>query len=252
MITESAEPVRELDKSGRTIRDMFAAVAPRYDLLNRLLSGWLDVWWRRVAARALALGPGTRVLDLCAGTGDQAVAVGKHGPRVAAADFCLPMLALSPPKFDRLRQKGGGSARPLAADALELPFPDASFDGATVSFGLRNVADLDAALAEIHRVLAPGGRVAFLEFAVPRLPVIRQSYLFYFQRICPGIGKLMSDRGSAYSYLSRSVPEFAQRDTFVDAMRHAGLEQGSWKDLTVGIVCLYQAVKPQNPATSPR
>jgi len=246
--TPGTETVSDLDKSGRTIRDMFAAVAPRYDLLNRLLSGWLDTWWRRISARALSLGRGTRVLDLCAGTGDQAVAVGKRGPQVAAADFCVPMLALSRRKFDALRARGGGSARPLAADALELPFPDDSFDGATVSFGLRNVADLDTALAEIHRVLVPGGRLAVLEFAVPRLPVIRHLYLFYFRAILPWIGKLVSARGSAYGYLSASVLEFAQRGEFVAAMGRAGLARGSWQDLTLGIVCLYQAVKPTHPS----
>jgi len=230
-----------LDKSGRKIRDMFAAVAPRYDLLNRLLSGWLDTVWRRRSARALGLGRGARVLDLCSGTGDQATAVGKRGPQVAAADFCLPMLALSRRKFARLAARGGGSARPLAADALHLPFAATTFDGATVSFGLRNVADLGAGLAEIRRVLAPGGRLAVLEFAVPRLPGVRQLYLFYFRRVLPFVGRLLSPSRSAYTYLPASVVEFPQRDRFVDALAAAGFADGRWRDLALGIVCLYQA-----------
>jgi demethylmenaquinone methyltransferase/2-methoxy-6-polyprenyl-1,4-benzoquinol methylase len=237
-----ARGAARLDKSGRAIRDMFAAVAPRYDLLNHLLSGSLDRLWRRRSARALGLGAGARVLDLCSGTGDQAMAVGRRGARVAAADFCLPMLALSRRKFRRLAASGGGgAARPLAADALRLPFAPSAFDGATVSFGLRNVADLGAGLAELHRVLAPGGRLAVLEFAVPRLPGVRQLYLFYFRRVLPAVGRLLSHRGSAYDYLPASVLDFPQRDGFVDALAAAGFEDGSWRDLALGIVCLYQA-----------
>ena len=230
-----------LDKSGRAIRDMFAAVAPRYDLLNRLLSGWLDTAWRRCSARALGLRAGSRVLDLCSGTGDQATAVGRRGPQVAAADFCVPMLALSRRKFARLAAGGAGSARPLAADALRLPFAAATFDGATVSFGLRNVADLGAGLAEIHRVLAPGGRLAVLEFAVPRLPVVRSLYLFYFRHVLPFVGRLLSPSNSAYSYLPASVLEFPQRQGFIDELEAAGFTEGRWRDLALGIVCLYQA-----------
>jgi demethylmenaquinone methyltransferase/2-methoxy-6-polyprenyl-1,4-benzoquinol methylase len=230
-----------LDKSGRAIRDMFAAVAPRYDLLNLVLSASLDRGWRRRAAQALGLGPGARVLDLCAGTGDQAVAVGRRGPRVAAADFCVPMLAPSRRKFRRLAARSPGAAWPLAADALELPFADGTFDGATVAFGLRNVADLGAGLAEMHRVLAPGGRLAVLEFAVPRLPGVRHLYLFYFRRVLPWIGRMLSHRGSAYAYLPASVLDFPQRGGFVDALAAAGFAEGRWRELALGIVCLYQA-----------
>lgn len=234
-------PGSGLDKSARAIRDMFAGVAPRYDLLNRVLSGWLDTVWRRRSARALGAVPGERILDLCSGTGDQATAVGKGGARVAAADFCVPMLALSREKFRRLEAGGGGPARPLAADALALPFPDRAFDGATVSFGLRNVSDLAAGLAEMHRVLRPGGRIAVLEFAVPRLPVVRHLYLFYFRRVLPAVGRWLSHRGSAYSYLPASVLEFPQRRGFVEALEGAGFRDGRWRDLAFGIVCLYQA-----------
>jgi demethylmenaquinone methyltransferase/2-methoxy-6-polyprenyl-1,4-benzoquinol methylase len=233
-----------LDKSGRAIRDMFAGVAPRYDLLNHLLSAALDHGWRRAAARALGLGAGARVLDLCAGTGDQAVAVGKRGPRVAAADFCLPMIARARGKFARLaRRHGAGRAAPLVADALALPFPPAAFDGATVSFGLRNVADLDAALAGLHRALGPGGRLAVLEFAVPRAPWVRGPYLFYFRRVLPAIARMLSPRASAYCYLPASVLDFPQREGFLAALGRAGFDTGAWRDLALGAVCLYTATK---------
>jgi demethylmenaquinone methyltransferase/2-methoxy-6-polyprenyl-1,4-benzoquinol methylase len=240
MTADALDEATGLDKSGRAIQDMFAGVAPRYDLLNHLLSGALDTVWRRAAARALGLGPGARVVDVCAGTGDQAVAVARRGPWVAAADFCLPMLAPARGKFARLgRRRGAGGAAPLAADALSLPFRARGFDGATVSFGLRNVADLGAALGELHAVLAPGGRLAVLEFALPRAPWVRGLYLFYFRRILPWIGRLLSPRGAAYAYLPASVVAFPQREGFVAALAAAGFIEGAWRDLALGVVCLY-------------
>lgn len=237
-------PAPPLDKRGETIRDMFAGVAPRYDFLNHLLSGALDHLWRRAAARALGLGPGARVLDLCAGTGDQAVAVGKRGPWVAAADFCLPMLVLGRGKLRRLgRRRGAGGAAPLVADALALPFAAGRFDGATVAFGLRNVADLDAALRQLHAALGPGGRLAVLEFALPEAGWVRAPYLFYFRRVLPAICRLLSPRASAYVYLPASVIGFPQRAGFVAAMRGAGFAGCAWRDLALGAVCLYTGRK---------
>jgi demethylmenaquinone methyltransferase / 2-methoxy-6-polyprenyl-1,4-benzoquinol methylase len=238
------EAAATLDKSGRAIRDMFAGVAPRYDLLNHLLSARLDVVWRRRAAAALDLAripPGAPVLDLCCGTGDQATALGRRGARVAAADFCVPMLALARRKFRR-----AAAPRPaaLAADALALPFPARRFAAATVAFGLRNVADLDAALAQLAAVLAPGGRLVVLEFAVPRARPLRALYLFYFLRLLPWIGRLVSARGAAYSYLPSSVLEFPQRRDFLDRMAAAGFADRSWRDLSAGIVCLYSGKVP--------
>jgi len=236
----AADPV--LDKSGLAIRDMFAGVAPRYDLLNRLLSGRLDVLWRRRATAALEICPGDPVLDLCCGTGDQAIAVAARGARVSAADFCLPMLALARRKYQRLA-KAPGHRRPhgLAADALALPFADRSFRGATVSFGLRNVADLDAALRELHRVLAAGGQLVVLEFALPRNPLARRLYLFYFRHLLPRIGGWLSPRGSAYTYLPESVLEFPQREGFRQRLSQAGFDRSAHRDLTLGTVCLYSA-----------
>jgi demethylmenaquinone methyltransferase/2-methoxy-6-polyprenyl-1,4-benzoquinol methylase len=237
-----SEAAAGVDKSGHAIRDMFAGVAPRYDLLNHLLSASLDVVWRRRAAAALALPPGAAGLDLCCGTGDQAAALYRRGARVAAADFCVPMLALARRKFGRL---AAPRPAPLAADALALPFPERRFDGATVSFGLRNVAGLDAALAQLARVLKPGGRLVVLEFALPEARSLRALYLFYFRRLLPWIGRLLSPRGSAYTYLPESVLEFPQRQGFLDRMAAAGFTETAWQDLSFGIVCLYRGSLPR-------
>jgi demethylmenaquinone methyltransferase/2-methoxy-6-polyprenyl-1,4-benzoquinol methylase len=237
-----AEPTTPaLDKSGHAIRDMFAGVAPRYDLLNHLLSASLDIVWRKRAAAALGLPPGAEVLDLCCGTGDQATTLGRRGARVAAADFCVPMLAIARKKFARM---DGPRPAALAADALALPFPQRRFQGATVSFGLRNVADLDAALRQLAGVLRPGGRLVVLEFAVPTVPPLRGLYLFYFRKLLPWIGRLVSHRGSAYNYLPESVLEFPQRQGFLDRMAATGFTELSWDDLSGGIVCLYSGRIP--------
>jgi demethylmenaquinone methyltransferase/2-methoxy-6-polyprenyl-1,4-benzoquinol methylase len=235
-MSETTTTAAPLDKSGKAIRDMFAGVAPRYDLLNHLLSASLDVVWRRRSAVALGVPPGAEVLDLCCGTGDQATALRRRGARVAAADFCVPMLAIARHKFAKT-----AAPRPaaLAADALALPFPARHFEGATVSFGLRNVADLDIALGQLAEVLRPGGRLAVLEFAVPTFPPLRGLYLFYFLRLLPWIGRLISDRGSAYNYLPSSVLGFPQRQAFLDRMAAAGFTDLTWENLSGGIVCLY-------------
>src|SRR6202158_6070625 len=206
----TAAPAGGLDKPGRAIRDMFGAVARRYDLLNHLLSAGLDRWWRRRAAAALQLppgppgSPGPLVLDLCAGTGDQALALRRGGARVAAADFCLPMLALARRKFRPRRRQSAGAVpppRPLAPHALALPLPPGRSAARAMAFGLRNVADLDLALRELAAALAPGGRLAVLEFAVPQAAPLRALYLFYFRRVLPWIGRRLSDSSSAYDYL---------------------------------------------------
>ena len=215
---------------------MFGAAAPRYDLLNHLLSGALDFVWRRAAAREIRDASGEPVLDLCCGTGDQAVTLEKHGRRVVAADFCIPMLALARPK---------GIERLAAGDALSLPFPDDTFSAATVSFGLRNVVDLDEALAEIARVLVPGGKLVVLECTLPRRQPVKGLYRFYFERVLPKVGSLLSPNGSAYSYLPASVREFPEREAFTARMLASGFSSAGFRDLSLGAICMYSGRTPE-------
>ena len=244
MPTATAPPrdALPLDKEGERIRGMFARVAHRYDFLNRVLSGWIDLIWRRKLARRLSLPAGSRVLDLCSGTGDQSLALHRRGYRLTAADFCLPMVYRSLPKFAPLAVP---RPQPLQADALELPFPDRGFDGATVSFGLRNVADLDRALGELARVVRPGGEIGVLEFTVPLRQPLRGFYLFYFRQILPRIGAWVSGDREAYRYLPESVLEFPQREGFLARLAAAGFEQGRFESLSFGILCLYLARRSQ-------
>jgi demethylmenaquinone methyltransferase/2-methoxy-6-polyprenyl-1,4-benzoquinol methylase len=231
---------KALDKRRTEIQRMFSDVAPRYDLLNRLLSARRDVAWRRASAEALNVVPDSLVLDLCCGTGDQALAVHRYQARVFAADFSLSMLNFARQKFDT-----ADPPRPygLAGDTLQLPVVDGRFAGLTVSFGVRNVEDLQAALQEMVRVLAPGGTAAILEFATPTGKLFRQLYLLYFIHLLPRIGSWISPRGSAYQYLTESVLSFPQRQDFLDEMTQAGFTHTAWQDLSGGIVCLYTGTK---------
>ena len=228
---------------------MFGRVARRYDLLNHLLSASLDRVWRRKLAAALVLPPGSRVLDLCCGTGDQAIALRRPGIEIVAADFCLPMLALAAPKFQAAGRaasgrSGGSNGLPepslLNADALHLPFPDQSFHAATVSFGLRNVADLDCALAELARVLRPGSELGVLEFTVPTWQPLKGLYLFYFQHLLPKVGSFLSKDPTAYTYLPSSVLDFPQREGFTARLAAAGFESTTSTSLSGGILALYR------------
>ena len=236
-----------LDKSAQSIRGMFAGVAPRYDRLNHLLSGSLDRLWRRRSATAVASAPDGPVLDLCCGTGDQAVTLERLTHRqVVAADFCLPMVALGRPKFVLAK---GHPPMPLVADALALPLLQERFAAVTVSFGIRNLADLDRGLGQMRDALKPGGRVVILEFALPRWFGVRQIYSLYLRLILPILGKVFSSSGPAYAYLRDSVMQFPQRSEIVGRMENAGLVDAGWKDLSLGTVCLYQATRPEETAT---
>ena len=221
---------------------MFAGVAPRYDLLNHLLSGALDMVWRRRAAAALGLGAGARVLDLCCGTGDQAAAIARRGAgggggRLLPADARPGAAEVRPA---RRAARGRARWRPTPSPCR---FRRRCFDGATVSFGLRNVADLDRGLGELARALRPGGRLVVLEFALPANRALRGLYLIYFRRVLPWIGRLLSPRGSAYRYLPASVMEFPQRRGFLERMAAAGFAEPAWRDLAGGTVCLYSGTR---------
>ena len=220
------------------VQQMFSDIAPRYDLLNHLLSLNIDRAWRVKALRALAWRdrPQGTYLDLCAGTLDVGAMLTRQsgfGGFVVGADFAVPML-----------QHGNGKAlrsvlSPVGADALALPLGDASVDGAIVAFGIRNVADLDAGLREVCRVLKPGARFVILEFSTPRLAPVRWGYHAYFHNVLPLIGRLVSGHRSAYTYLPMSVAHFPTGDELADRMRRAGFATVTWQPLTLGIAAIH-------------
>lgn len=236
-----------VDKASRQVRRMFASVAHRYDLLNHLLSLSIDRYWRRVVRRRLfsALPAGRRLLDLCTGTGDLALALAS-GSRVVGCDFCRPMLEIGAGKA---RSRGfEETVRFVEGDALAVPFPDGSFDGVTIAFGLRNLEDFRAGLREMARVLRPGGVLAILEFSIPTLPLLRQLYLFYFTRVLPRIGALISGRDGPYSYLPESVREFPPPRVLCRALEEEGFSSARDHGLTLRIATLYLARREGAPA----
>jgi len=223
------------------VRGMFTAIAPRYDLLNHLISLNLDKAWRRRTIRLLGWerAPGGTYLDLCAGTLDLAVALanrpGFEGT-VIGADFVLPMLQLGRHKSPRVV--------PLNGDALMLPFPDDSFDGATVGFGVRNLADLSQGFRETARVLKPGARFAVLELTTPPRQPFRGLYLLYFQHLLPRIGRAVSKHTNAYSWLPESVRVFPEPDALAALMESSGFERVSYDLLFGGACAVHVGTKP--------
>ena len=221
------------------VRQMFTAIAPRYDFLNHVLSLNIDRRWRRQAVRALHWPehPSGSYLDLCAGTMELARELQKQRGfqgRVVGVDFVVPMLRIG-------RAKGPG-VEGVGADALSLPFPSGSFDGCMVGFGIRNLADLDRGLGEIARVLKRGGRVVILEFSIPRIWPIRPLYLFYFRRVLPLIGRLVSKHTTAYSYLPDSVDRFPAAPELAERMRRAGFAEVGYRVLSFGVAALHYGV----------
>lgn len=237
--------VHDEQAAAATVREMFTAIAPRYDLLNHVLSLNVDrIWWRRAArtfAHVLAR-PDARVLDLCCGTGDMALALrrqaGAAKPAILGVDFSHAMLQRARAKFDRQ------NAAAIEADALQLPFGDACFDLVVTSFGFRNLANYDAGLREIHRVLAPAGEVGILDFGEPR-GVLGKFYGFYLRHVLPGIGTLISGVRGPYQYLPASVAKFPAPEEMLERMRRAGFSDVYWTPYTFGIAGLFRATKQQ-------
>ncbi len=222
---------------------MFGRIAGRYDLLNHLLSGNVDKRWRRLVARTLepALVEGAHALDVACGTGDLSLALGgAGGARVVGLDFCRPMLEIA-------RRKADEEARSIPfveGDALRLPFADRSFEVVTIAFGLRNLSSVERGLAELLRVLKPGGRAAVLEFSSPVVPGFRALFEFYFTRVLPRIGGLVSGSRGAYEYLPDSVRKFPDQKRLAEMMRGAGFEEVGYKNLTGGIAALHTGRRP--------
>lgn len=233
----------KISEKGRGIRDMFDAIAPRYDLLNRLLSFGIDRRWRRYAVGLLNLPAGGRVLDVATGTGDVALEVARRSPasvRLVGVDFTQGMLVHGLAKI--ARSPYAGRIEMVNAPCEQLPFADDRFDAATIAFGIRNVVDRPAGLRELCRVLRPGGRVVILEFSNPKSRLFKAVYDFYFHRVLPLIGGLISRR-SAYQYLPDSVQAFPAREVFKEMMSAAGFRDVTHTDLTFGIATVYTGVK---------
>ena len=220
---------------------MFDRIAPRYDLVNRVLSFRRDVAWRRKLAKHLPAGDGLLLLDLATGTGDQIFHLLERTDRIARAiglDLSEGMLAEGQRKIG---ERGLADQVELRiGDANTIPIENASTDIITISFGIRNVTDVAATLRNMHRVLRPGGRVLILEFSLPRNPLIRGPYLFYFRHILPRIGGTLSGDAPAYRYLNQTVETFPYGESFCDLMREAGLKNVQAHPLSFGIATLYQ------------
>jgi demethylmenaquinone methyltransferase/2-methoxy-6-polyprenyl-1,4-benzoquinol methylase len=244
IVGAAPEGAQDRRQAAAAVRDMFTSIAPRYDLLNHLLSFNIDrLWWRRAARtfRHILQRPGARALDLCCGTGDMAFALARQSDPGASvfifgADFSHAMLVRA------LAKSRGAALGWLEADALRLPVPDASFDLVTSAFGFRNLADYDAGLREIFRVLRPGGEVGILDFGEPR-GLIGRIYRVYFKRVLPAVGTLISGVKGPYAYLPASVERFPSPDQMLDRMRSASFSDVSWTPYTFGIAGLYRGKK---------
>lgn len=291
LVIPQKEPTVTVDKSGNRVRQMFAEIAPKYDLMNHVLSLNVDRWWRSrtvrrltdaqtlhpvsgasadalregiaPAAGALASDAATpidafRVLDVCTGTGDLAIALwqriqkdldqrqppSQHRPPqldVIASDFCRPMLEIGVKKAQRLQCH---SLQFVEADSMQLPFPENQFNLVTVAFGLRNVSQTDVGLSEMVRVCRPGGRVGILEFTMPRIWPLSSLYQFYFLKVLPRVGQWFAkNRSDAYSYLPESVGQFPQYEALAEMMKTAGLKDVQFFPMTVGLATLYVGTK---------
>ncbi|MET9212063.1 MULTISPECIES: demethylmenaquinone methyltransferase [unclassified Nocardia] len=232
--TEQREPIRaSLDKQPHEVASMFDGVAKRYDLTNTVISAGQDRYWRWATRRALGLRPGERVLDLAAGTGVSTVELGKSGAWCVATDFSQGMLAAG-----RFRQ-----VPMVAGDAMALPFADDSFDAVTISFGLRNVADIDLALREMLRVTKPGGRVVVCEFSTPVFGPFRTVYMEYLMKALPRVARAVSSNPDAYVYLAESIRAWPNQRRLARRIADAGWDSVQWRDLTGGVVALHRGYK---------
>jgi demethylmenaquinone methyltransferase/2-methoxy-6-polyprenyl-1,4-benzoquinol methylase len=245
VIGATPEGASDRGSAARAVREMFTSIAPRYDLLNHALSFNVDrMWWRRTAgtfAHILSR-PDARILDLCCGTGDMTFALrrgaGKSRPRIVGADFSHAMLQRALTKSSVLES----APEWIEADALDLPFPNMHFDLVTSAFGFRNLADYDAGLREIFRVLRAGGECGILDFGEPK-GLMGAGYRIYFKQVLPRVGTIISGVRGPYAYLPASVERFPAPEEMLTRMRKAGFGEVSWTPYTFGIAGLYRGKK---------
>jgi len=254
IVGAAPEGAADRDAAAKAVREMFTSIAPRYDLLNHVLSFNVDrMWWWRTARRfdATLQRPGARVLDLCCGTGDMAFALRRRttSAEILGADFSHAMLVRATEKAQETNAKSqtnetgrSPSLHWIEADALHLPFPDGHFNLVTSAFGFRNLADYDAGLREIFRILAPGGECGILDFGEPK-GLIGSVYRIYFKSVLPKIGTLISGVRGPYAYLPASVERFPAPQELLTRMKQAGFAEASWTPYSFGIAGLYRGVK---------
>ncbi|MEO8434486.1 MAG: bifunctional demethylmenaquinone methyltransferase/2-methoxy-6-polyprenyl-1,4-benzoquinol methylase UbiE [Pyrinomonadaceae bacterium] len=238
-LTESDQKTVEPADHSARVRQMFARIAGHYDLLNHLLSANTDRRWRRTVASTLGqkISPGATVLDVACGTGDLSIQLFEDvRAKVIGVDFCRPMLEIAGRKTGRIPF--------VEADALDLPFAEGAFDAVTIAFGLRNLANTSQGLNELRRVLKPGGWLAVLEFSRPQAKGFRWLFEFYFTRLLPRIGGLVSGSQGAYQYLPDSVSRFPDQVGLATLMREAGYDEVDWENLTGGVAALHLAKRP--------
>lgn len=230
----------------QTSWEMFDRIAPTYDKLNRMLSMGIDQMWRKKLARRIPSQESLRLLDLATGTGDQLFMLCNENPNITQAtgmDLSEEMMEVGRQKQTQELRHTHQDVTFATGDAQELPLENASFDAASISFGIRNVPDVPKALREMHRVLTPGGKVFILEFGVPKNILFKHGYLFYFRKILPMIGGWVSGDKKAYQYLNRTVEDFPYGDDFCAWMREAGFQNMSATSLSLGIAYLYEGEK---------